>query len=93
MLGYKGNNFPRKEPHMAQGQGNSGNPRQHSRAGKEAHRQHPDLAERAGHEGGTATSHKYGKEFYQEIGKKGAEAQPRSAKVEGGKNSHRNDSK
>lgn len=91
MLSSKGNSFPRKEPYMAEGQGNFGNPGEHSRAGKEAHRQHPDLAERAGHEGGTTTAKKYGKEFYQEIGKKGAAAQPRSAKVEGGKNSHRND--
>ncbi len=40
-----------------------------------------------GTQGGEATAHKYGQEFYEEIGSKGGEAQPREAKAEGGRNS------
>ncbi len=40
-------------------------------------------------QGGKASS---AKQDMSELGKKGANAQPREAKVKGGKNSHRNDS-
>ncbi len=69
--------------------GNVGNEEQHRKAG-EASAASQDMHE-TGRKGGEATAEKYGEEFYSEIGKMGAEAQPREAKQEGGRNSHKND--
>ncbi len=65
-----------------------GSHQDHVKAG-EASAASQDMRE-TGRKGGEATAKKYGPEFYSEIGREGAEAQPRSAKVEGGKNSHKN---
>lgn len=54
-----------------------------------------DTEEQA-HKGGKASTGKFGSEHGADphkAGQKGAEAEPREAKVEGGKHSHRGDSK
>lgn len=44
--------------------------------------------EEAGRMGGEKVVEERGSEFYSDIGKKGAEAQPREAKEKGGRRSH-----
>ncbi|NLI73182.1 MAG: hypothetical protein GX369_00200 [Euryarchaeota archaeon] len=58
-----------------------------SRSGRDEEREGMSREE-AGRMGGEKVAEERGSEFYSEIGKEGAKAQPREAKEKGGRHSH-----